>query len=66
MTLKVADALVETAVRAGVERVYGVIGDSLNPVGDAIRRDGRLRWFTSATRRSPRSRLVPRLSSRGG
>jgi len=44
MTLNVADALVETAVRAGVERVYGVIGDSLNPVGDAIRRDGRLRW----------------------
>jgi glyoxylate carboligase len=44
MTLTVADALVETAVRAGVERVYGVIRDSLNPVGDSIRRDGRLRW----------------------
>jgi pyruvate dehydrogenase (quinone) len=44
MGLRVADALVETAVRAGVERVYGVIGDSLNPVGDAIRRDGKLRW----------------------
>ena len=44
MGLLVADALVETAVRAGVERVYGVIGDSLNPIGDAIRRNGRLRW----------------------
>src|SRR6201992_2245235 len=44
MGLLVSDALVETAVRAGVERVYGVIGDSLNPIGDAIRRDGRLRW----------------------
>jgi len=44
MSLLVADTLVETAVRAGVERVYGVIGDSLNPIGDAIRRDGRLRW----------------------
>jgi pyruvate dehydrogenase (quinone) len=43
--MRVADALVETAVRAGVERVYGVIGDSLNPIGDAIRRDGRLRWI---------------------
>jgi thiamine pyrophosphate-dependent acetolactate synthase large subunit-like protein len=41
MGLRVADALVVTAVRAGVECVYGVIGDSLNPVGDAIRRDGR-------------------------
>src|SRR5277367_4980635 len=44
MSLLVADTLVETAVRAGVQRVYGVIGDSLNPIGDAIRRDGRLRW----------------------
>lgn len=44
MAMRVADALVETAVRAGVKRVYGVIGDSLNPIGDAIRRDGRLRW----------------------
>jgi pyruvate dehydrogenase (quinone) len=44
MGMRVADALVETAVRAGVERVYGVIGDSLNPVGDAIRRNGQLRW----------------------
>jgi pyruvate dehydrogenase (quinone) len=45
MTMNVADALVETAVRAGVERVYGVIGDSLNPIGDAIRRNGKLRWI---------------------
>ena len=44
MGLLVADVLVETAVRAGVERVYGVIGDSLNPIGDAIRRNGKLRW----------------------
>jgi pyruvate dehydrogenase (quinone) len=44
MGINVADALVETAVRAGVERVYGVIGDSLNPIGDAIRRNGKLRW----------------------
>jgi pyruvate dehydrogenase (quinone) len=44
MGLRVADALVETAVRAGVERVYRVNGDSLNPIGDAIRRNGKLRW----------------------
>jgi pyruvate dehydrogenase (quinone) len=44
MGMTVADALVETVVGAGVQRVYGVIGDSLNPVGDAIRRNGRLRW----------------------
>jgi pyruvate dehydrogenase (quinone) len=45
MGINVADALVETAFRAGVERVYGVIGDSLNPIGDAIRRNGRMRWI---------------------
>lgn len=45
MGLSVADTLVETAVRAGVKNVYGVIGDSLNPIGDAIRRNGQLRWI---------------------
>jgi pyruvate dehydrogenase (quinone) len=45
MGLLVADVLVETAVRAGVKNVYGVIGDSLNPIGDAIRRNGKLRWI---------------------
>jgi len=40
----VADELVETLVRAGVERIYGLVGDSLNPVTDAIRRSGRLQW----------------------
>src|SRR5699024_9656656 len=34
----VADQLVEVLSRAGVSRVYGVVGDSLNPVVDAIRR----------------------------
>jgi len=31
MGLLVADVLVETALRAGVKNVYGVMGDSLNP-----------------------------------
>lgn len=44
MTMLVADTFVETAVRAGVERVCGVIGDSLNPIGEAMRRNGWLRW----------------------
>jgi pyruvate dehydrogenase (quinone) len=33
-----ADQLVEVLLQAGVERIYGVAGDSLNPVVDAIRR----------------------------
>src|SRR5699024_11114847 len=36
----VADQLVEVLVQAGVQRVYGVAGDSLNPVVDAMRRSG--------------------------
>jgi pyruvate dehydrogenase (quinone) len=32
-------------VAAGVKRIYAVTGDSLNPVNDAVRRDGRLQWI---------------------
>ena len=41
----VADLLVKMLVEAGVKRVYAVTGDSLNPVNDAVRRDGRLQWI---------------------
>src|SRR5699024_197817 len=43
--MKVADLLVEMLYNAGVRRVYAVTGDSLNPVNDAVRRDGRLQWI---------------------
>src|SRR5919199_6750433 len=33
-----ADQLLDVLLQAGVERIYGVAGDSLNPVVDAIRR----------------------------
>ncbi|MFF2039431.1 pyruvate dehydrogenase [Kitasatospora sp. NPDC058170] len=36
--------MVEVLRQAGVERVYGVVGDSLNPVVDAIRRAEGIRW----------------------
>ncbi len=44
MSKNISDHLVEMLVEAGIKRVYGVTGDSLNPVNDAIRRDGRLKW----------------------
>ncbi len=34
---RVADVLVDTRVSAGVKRVYGLVGDSLNGVTDSIR-----------------------------
>ncbi|MFD4941818.1 pyruvate dehydrogenase [Streptomyces sp. NPDC058409] len=40
----VAEQYVDLLARAGVRRMYGVVGDSLNPVVDAIRRHGALEW----------------------
>lgn len=44
MSKNVSDHLVEMLVAAGVKRIYSITGDSLNPVNDAVRRDGRLQW----------------------
>ncbi|WP_338701827.1 pyruvate dehydrogenase [Streptomyces sp. Q6] len=41
----VAEQFVDILVRAGVKRMYGVVGDSLNPVVDAIRRDSAIDWI---------------------
>jgi pyruvate dehydrogenase (quinone) len=40
----VAEQFVDIVVRAGVKRLYGVVGDSLNPVVDAIRRNAAIDW----------------------
>ena len=40
----IADLIVATLNAAGVQRVYGVVGDSLNGITDAIRRDGGIEW----------------------
>jgi pyruvate dehydrogenase (quinone) len=40
-----ADQLVEILLAAGVRRMYGVVGDSLNPVVDAIRRHDDIDWI---------------------
>jgi pyruvate dehydrogenase (quinone) len=49
----VADQLVEILAAAGVERVYGVVGDSLNGITDAIRRNDEIEWLHVRHRRSP-------------
>src|SRR6266567_8205238 len=41
---KTADLLVQTLAAAGVERMYGVSGDSLNGITDSIRRQELIRW----------------------
>ena len=40
----VADQFAETLVAAGVKRIYGIVGDSLNGLTDAIRRQGKIEW----------------------
>jgi pyruvate dehydrogenase (quinone) len=40
----VAEQLVEILVQAGVQRVYGIVGDSLNAFTDAIRRNDDIDW----------------------
>jgi pyruvate dehydrogenase (quinone) len=40
-----ADFIAETLNAAGVKRIYGVVGDSLNGVTDALRRLDRIDWI---------------------
>ena len=41
----VAEQFVETLVAAGVKRIYGIVGDSLNGITDAIRKQGSIEWI---------------------
>ncbi|WP_447950099.1 ubiquinone-dependent pyruvate dehydrogenase [Microbacterium aurum] len=41
----VADFFIDTLKRAGIERIWGLPGDSLNAFTDALRRDGGIRWL---------------------
>jgi pyruvate dehydrogenase (quinone) len=44
MSRTVADQFVATLAAAGVKRIYGVVGDSLNGITDALRRQGEIEW----------------------
>jgi pyruvate dehydrogenase (quinone) len=41
----VAELLVDALAEHGVTQVWGVVGDALNPVTDAIRREDRVEWM---------------------
>lgn len=45
MSKNVSDQLVEMLVAAGVKRLYAVTGDSLNPLNEAIRQNGKIKWI---------------------
>jgi pyruvate dehydrogenase (quinone) len=44
MARNVADLLWEMLQNAGVKRCYGIVGDALNPVIDALRRNGKVEF----------------------
>ncbi len=44
MARNVADVLWEMLANAGVRRCYGIVGDALNPVIDALRRNGKIEF----------------------
>ncbi|HEX3833638.1 MAG TPA: thiamine pyrophosphate-dependent enzyme [Solirubrobacteraceae bacterium] len=41
----IAEVIVTALADLGVKNVWGVVGDALNPVTDAIRREARLEWI---------------------
>jgi pyruvate dehydrogenase (quinone) len=45
MVKSVADQFVKTLAAAGVKRIYGIVGDSLNGLTDAVRRHGKIEWL---------------------
>src|SRR6266704_6528534 len=68
MAKTIADLLVDTLVAQGVERIYGVAGDSLNGITDSIRRQEYVRWIhvrheeTAAFAASAEAHLTGRLA----
>jgi pyruvate dehydrogenase (quinone) len=45
MAKTVADQVAEILVAAGVKRIYGIVGDSLNGLTDSLRRQGKIEWI---------------------
>src|SRR6202046_4710354 len=41
----VADQFAETLAAAGIKRIYGIVGDSLNGLTDSLRRQGNIEWI---------------------
>jgi pyruvate dehydrogenase (quinone) len=64
----VAELLIESLADYGVTTVWGVVGDALNPVTDAIRREDRIEWIgvrheeAGAFAASAQAQLTGRLS----
>ena len=45
MAKKIAEQLIDTLVKSGVERIYAITGDSLNEVNEAVRKNDQIKWI---------------------
>ncbi len=45
MKQTIARYITRFLAQAGVERIWGVTGDSLNGISDSIRAEGKIRWM---------------------
>jgi pyruvate dehydrogenase (quinone) len=45
MVRAVADQFAEVLAAAGVKRIYGIVGDSLNGLTDSLRRQEKIEWI---------------------
>src|SRR6202167_3348989 len=72
MAHRVADELISRLVEAGVGRLYGVVGDKLKPVTDAVRINGKVKWIhvrheeTAAFAAGAEAQLTGKLAACGG
>jgi thiamine pyrophosphate-dependent acetolactate synthase large subunit-like protein len=60
MAKSVADQFAETLATAGVKRIYGIVGDSLNGLTDSLAARAKSSGCTFDTRRLLLLRQVPR------
>jgi hypothetical protein len=60
MAKNVADLLLEVLVEAGVRRIYGVSGDSLNGTTDCVRTRSDIQWVHVRHERRRRSQRAPK------
>jgi Thiamine pyrophosphate enzyme, N-terminal TPP binding domain len=57
----VAERIVQTLRAAGVARIYGLVGDSLNGITNSLREHGEMRWIPVRHEEVPPSRRAPML-----
>ena len=60
MAKKIAEQLIDTLVKSGVERIYAVTGDSLNEVNEAVRKNDQIKWIHVPMKKQERMPLLQR------